>query len=644
MDKDQDMSSDGARDAEKEPVNEQDIRRLITDEECEGRFGYDFPVWKKRWILTVIFFVQTSMNFNTSLYSNGITGISEEFHVSEQTARWGAALFLIFYAFGCELWAPWSEEIGRAYILQASLALTNMWAIPVGLASNIDTVLVFRALGGLSTAGGSVTLGMVSDLYDSDSQERAIAFVVFSSVFGSILGPVIGGFVELLPPKEAWRWCIWIQLIFGGAVQFLHFLTVPETHPTRIKDRVAKKLRETGADVNVWGPGELETFRQRFSWKELWETWSRALYMLLTEHIVFWLSLLSGVSDAIVFIQIQSMNLVYKQWDFNSWEIGLAFLPFALGYGVAWFAFVPTFRYAKRERERNPNSEYAKYEIRLRSLVYTALFLPVGLLIFGWTGQPRFHWGWSMVGTTMIGIANYSIYMSTIDYMISTYRQYSASATGGNGLARDLLAGIFTVPAIPFYTKIGAKYGMNLQWASSILAAAAFITCIGAFFIRFNGETLRKKSKMAQEVRAVEVASRPPSSMIVAGAAEVAQVPQNAQDAGDAEGAQEPAAANPVPIPGGQNIDLEQGLAENWPSFGPSSPQGSYMASVHAASRHQSRQASRNASPAGSRRNSHQEGSTSSIAVSLAERLAEQLGNLGNLGSIDSVVNEPENQ
>ena len=37
-------------------------------------------------ILSVIFLVQVSMNFNTSLYSNAIDGISAEFNVSTQAA------------------------------------------------------------------------------------------------------------------------------------------------------------------------------------------------------------------------------------------------------------------------------------------------------------------------------------------------------------------------------------------------------------------------------------------------------------------------------------------------------------------------------------------------------------------------------
>lgn len=172
----------------------------ITEDDCYEELGYSFPAWKKWYILTVIFWVQVSMNFNTSLYSNAITGmINDPGHfpgLSAQGARCGAMIFLVLYAFGCELWAPWSEEFGRWPVLQLSLFLVNIWQIPVGLAQNFATVMVGRALGGLSSAGGSVTLGMIADLFEADKQQYAVAYVVFSSVGGSVLGPIVGGFVE----------------------------------------------------------------------------------------------------------------------------------------------------------------------------------------------------------------------------------------------------------------------------------------------------------------------------------------------------------------------------------------------------------------------------------------------------------------
>jgi len=168
----------------------------ITEEDCYDELGYSFPKWKKWYILTVIFWVQVSMNFNTSLYSNAIPGIEAEFGVSAQAARCGAMIFLVLYAFGCELWAPWSEEFGRWPVLQLSLFLVNLWQLPVALAPNFATIMVGRALGGLSSAGGSVTLGMIADMWEADNQQYAVAYVVFSSVGGSVLGPIVGGFSE----------------------------------------------------------------------------------------------------------------------------------------------------------------------------------------------------------------------------------------------------------------------------------------------------------------------------------------------------------------------------------------------------------------------------------------------------------------
>jgi MFS family permease len=56
--------------------------------------------------------------------------------------------------------------------------------------------MVGRALGGLSSAGGSVTLGVIADMWESHNQQYAVAFVVFSLAGGSILGPAVDGFVE----------------------------------------------------------------------------------------------------------------------------------------------------------------------------------------------------------------------------------------------------------------------------------------------------------------------------------------------------------------------------------------------------------------------------------------------------------------
>ena len=127
---------------------------------CKEKLGSAFTNRKKWTILSVIFVVQMSMNFNASIYGNAVMALKEEFNITAQMARVGQMIFLVAYGFGSELWAPWSEECGRRPIMQLSLLFVNIWQIPCALTPSFAGMIAGRFLGGLSSAGGSVTLGM----------------------------------------------------------------------------------------------------------------------------------------------------------------------------------------------------------------------------------------------------------------------------------------------------------------------------------------------------------------------------------------------------------------------------------------------------------------------------------------------------
>jgi hypothetical protein len=84
--------------------------------------------------------------------------------------------------------------------------------------------------------------------------------------------------------------------------------------------------------------------------------------------------------------------------------------------------------------------------------------------------------------------------------MLKAYGAYSASATGGNGWARDFLAGVLTVPATPFYTNIGAEKGLNLPYASTILFCISFLLIVAVYIIYWKGPVLRRNSPFAQSL------------------------------------------------------------------------------------------------------------------------------------------------
>lgn len=105
-----------------------------------------------------------------------------------------------------------------------------------------------------------------------------------------------------------------------------------------------------------------------------------------------------------------------------------------------------------------------------------------------------------MLFSGMVGIANYAVYMASIDYMIASYGPYSASATGGNGMSRDFLAGIAAMYATPFYEVISGKY--TLEWPTTVLAFIALFVAIPVYLFYWYGPEIRAKSKFAQVLAA----------------------------------------------------------------------------------------------------------------------------------------------
>ena len=54
--------------------------------------------------------------------------------------------------------------------------------------------------------------------------------------------------------------------------------------------------------------------------------------MFVFEPIVLSCSLLSGFSDMLIFIFLESYSPVYSQWGFSAYQSGLAFVPYVYVY------------------------------------------------------------------------------------------------------------------------------------------------------------------------------------------------------------------------------------------------------------------------------------------------------------------------
>jgi hypothetical protein len=109
-----------------------------------------------------------------------------------------------------------------------------------------------------------------------------------------------------------------------------------------------------------------------------------------------------------------------------------------------------------------------------------------------------------MIFSCLVGIANYAIYQSSIDYMTAAYGPYAASATGGNDLARDFLAGVAALYSTPMYENIP---GRPLEYATTILACISVVVTLPIYVFYRKGPEIREKSKFAQSIDATRAKS-----------------------------------------------------------------------------------------------------------------------------------------
>jgi MFS family permease len=336
-----------------------------------------------------------------------------------------------------------------------------------------------------STLYYGLLFGLVLDQVSSNN--KLLQFLANSH---TVIGGICGGSIE---QYLNWRWNFWIQLILGVAVQIIHFVTVPETRSTVMLNTKAKTMRKADPTRTVRGPTEDE----KFNFMNAAKLMGRPYKMLLTEPIVLFLSLLSGFSDALIFSFLESYGYVFGPggWNFTPSQLGLAMFALFIGYWCAWGSYLPVIRQDTHKRKAGKD---LTPESRLWFLQYIVLGLPIGLLGSAFVvGGPPLPWIAPLVFAVLIGWANMAIYYATIDYMVAAYGgEYSASATGGNGFSRDVLAGICSFYTGPMYHKLGNK---NATW---LLFGLSVLVCLPVYWIYREGPKIRAKSKYAKSVEA----------------------------------------------------------------------------------------------------------------------------------------------
>ena len=122
----------------------------------------------------------------------------KEFSVSQEVVTLGVSLFVLGFALGPLLWAPFSELYGRQIVFLGTYTAFMAFNAGVAGADSIYSLLILRFF---AAAFGSSPLtnagGVIADIFTAN--ERGLAMSIFSAApfMGPVLGPIIGGFLGM---------------------------------------------------------------------------------------------------------------------------------------------------------------------------------------------------------------------------------------------------------------------------------------------------------------------------------------------------------------------------------------------------------------------------------------------------------------
>ncbi|KAF2856344.1 MFS multidrug transporter-like protein [Plenodomus tracheiphilus IPT5] len=445
----------------------------------------------KKWIMVLA--VANSVlvvSFCSSAFSGGIQQIMVEYSVSQEVVTLGVSLFVLGFALGPLLWAPFSEMYGRQIVFVGTYTAFTAFNAAVAGAPTIYGLLILRFF---AAAFGSSPLtnagGVIADLFSAN--ERGVAMSLFSAApfMGPVLGPIIGGFLGM---AEGWRWVNGLMAIWAGVMLVIVACLVPETYPPVLLRRRAERLSKLSGKVYR---SRIDIDQGKTSLGEAFSTGLKRPWILLfTEPIVLLLSLYHAIIYGILYMLFGAFPIVYRQG--RGWNEGISGLPFvavAIGVILAIMYVVLYDNKMYMKKVVASGKGYTTPEARLPMCIVGGIALPVGLFWFAWTNSPSLPWAASVVASIPFGFGMVLTFLSIMNYLIDSYTIFAASVLAGNGIIRSVFGACF-----PLFTK-QLYDGLGIHWASSLPAFLA-LACIPLPFLFYKyGEGIRLKCKYAAQ-------------------------------------------------------------------------------------------------------------------------------------------------
>jgi MFS transporter, DHA1 family, multidrug resistance protein len=169
--------------------------------------------------------------------------MAEDFDVTSADMQLVVSAYLVAFGVMSPFHGPLSDALGRRPVIVGGVLLYAAASVGCALSPNLETLLVFRVLQGLSAGGGViVSRTIIRDVFEGPEAQRLMSRVMLIFGIAPAIAPVIGG---LLLQLGAWPIAFWFMAGVALLLVAVVVVALPETHPPerRIPLRVGSLVR-----------------------------------------------------------------------------------------------------------------------------------------------------------------------------------------------------------------------------------------------------------------------------------------------------------------------------------------------------------------------------------------------------------------
>jgi DHA2 family multidrug resistance protein len=208
---------------------------------------------------------------DTTIANVALPHMRASMSATQETINWVLTSYIVASAIAIPITGWLADRVGRRRLFIWSVVAFTAASVMCAMAQNLEEMVLFRALQGVSGAFlVPIAQAVLFDINPPAKHPRAMAMFGMGVMIGPILGPVLGGW---LTENYSWRWVFLVNLPVGVVCTLLLLRYMPAS------DMRKRQFDLFGFGLLAVALGAFQIMLDRggqLDWFQSWEIWIEA--------------------------------------------------------------------------------------------------------------------------------------------------------------------------------------------------------------------------------------------------------------------------------------------------------------------------------------------------------------------------------